>query len=56
MYECRDSLIFLHKRAEQLYAEGNIRAALRLIHVIDQVQCNIFEQTMNLLALERVEC
>jgi len=56
MYESHDNLIFLQKRAEQLFWEGDAQGALRLVESINAQQSRKFEETVNLLALERAEC
>ena len=53
MFEKRDEWCFLRLRAAQLFEEGNVKAALRLMKTINQEQVRQLECTQD--KYERIE-
>lgn len=44
MKKHRDEWRFLRARAAQLYQEGNVRGALRMMRTLNRLQCEKFQQ------------
>ena len=53
MFEKRDEWCFLRLRAAQLYEEGNVKAALKLMRTINREQARILDE--NAAKYERIE-
>ena len=53
MFEKRDEWCFLRMRAEQLFEEGNVKAALKLMKAINQEQ--VMRLTEKSVKCERIE-
>ena len=53
MFEKRDEWCFLRLRAAQLFEEGNVKAALKLMKTINQEQIRKLEETG--VKCERIE-
>ena len=53
MFEKRDEWCFLRLRAAQLFEEGNVKAALRLMKTINQEQVRRLERMQD--KCERIE-
>ena len=45
MVEMREEWRFLHLRAAQLFEEGDVKAALRLLKRINEEQIRLFDKT-----------
>lgn len=44
MEKPRDDWRFLRARAAQLYQEGNVRGALRMMRTLNRLQCEMFRR------------